>query len=88
MLDYIANGFMHLGWAIWGEACDCKGILTFNRLARFLHKFDEIVWSEDDDDGTRIEVVSHRLGAVRYPIGRSFTLIATWMDDQFDSVEL
>jgi hypothetical protein len=47
MLDYIANSAIHLGWAIMGHGCDCKGIGKFNRLARFFQRFDDVVWEDE-----------------------------------------
>tara|TARA_R110002051_G_scaffold30471_1_gene70487 strand:+ start:486 stop:695 length:210 start_codon:yes stop_codon:yes gene_type:complete len=35
MLDNIANGLLHLGWAFWGQPCDC-GHNSFNAIAKML----------------------------------------------------
>ena len=88
MLDYIANCFLHFGWAIWGETCDSCETSTFNRLALFFRRFDEVVEVEEWEDGTRAELVEHGFGRVRYPVGRFITMIATEMDDRLDSVDL
>lgn len=35
MLDNIANGLLHIGWALWGQSCSC-GYSKFNWLANVL----------------------------------------------------
>mgnify|MGYP003147023792 CR=1 FL=1 len=88
MLGYITTGFLHFGWAIWGETCDC-GISNFNRLALFFQRFDSRTyekWGTDEPNTVVADVIV--IGSVRFAIGNFFTNIAQEIDNRIDSIDL
>tara|TARA_R110002051_G_scaffold312284_3_gene387345 strand:- start:2365 stop:2631 length:267 start_codon:yes stop_codon:yes gene_type:complete len=88
MLNYIANCFLHFGWAVWGETCDTCTSATFNRLALFFQRFDSAAYEKWRRAGGTVVGDEIVIGSVRFSIGNFFTTIATEMDDRLDSVDI
>ena len=34
---HVGNGLLHLGWALWGQGCDCGTFPSFNWLAHTIN---------------------------------------------------
>ena len=69
ILSFIGNGSLHLGWAIYGQECDCGTSPSFNWLARQMPK---------DDPNAGLEVMEN---SVRFKLGSYFVDLSNKFDD-------
>jgi len=48
MREYIGNSLLHIGWAIFGQPCDCGYGIRLNALARKIGswEYDEESWRD------------------------------------------
>ena len=67
MRNAIGEFLIHLGWAIWGQECDC-GHNPFNGLARFIARF---LPDRESEEMSRFERATWHVGDLIYRAGMS-----------------
>lgn len=55
---WLAEHLLHIGWAIFGQECDC-GYNRFNWAARIM---GEGQWTDDLEPANRWTAIKHRVG--------------------------
>ena len=58
MRDWLSNHLLHIGWAIFGQECEC-GHNRFNWLARLIGHGN---WTDNLEPADRWTAIKHRAG--------------------------
>jgi hypothetical protein len=58
IFSFIGNGSLHLGWAIYGQECDCGTPPSFNWLAKLMPEDDMDLSDEAFERSIRFKIGS------------------------------